>query len=121
MSEFDAESYAAAWRERNKNEKARIKARMSSALNEAKRLSKILTDKAGIEKVILFGSLAENTVRDENFDIDLAISGGSRIKAQEIIEKSPFKVDILEYEDAPAHIRKRIDENGVLLQPEKVK
>ena len=66
---------------------------------------------------MLFGSLAENTIRKENFDIDLAIYGGNWSKAQEIAEGSTYKVDLIDYKDAPVHIQKRIDERGICLWP----
>lgn len=118
MSNFDAESYAAAWRRRNEDERERIKNRIPRAFGEAMRLARLIVAEAGVEKVILFGSLAEDTIRNENFDIDLAIYGGHWFKAREIAEGSSFKVDVIEYDAAPIHVRKRIDKKGVILWPE---
>ncbi len=117
MRTFNAESYAAAWRKRNKNEQERTEQRIRAALIEAKRLARLLAADAAVAETILFGSLAEETVRNENFDIDLAIRGGNWLKAQEIAEDSPFKVDVVEYDAVPEHIRKRIDERGLVLWP----
>lgn len=117
MSTFDAESYAAAWRRRNKKEEERIAQRVRAALTEAKRLAERMATDAAVTEALLFGSLAEGTVRNENFDIDLAIRGGNWFKAQEIAEDSPFKVDVIEYDAVPAHVRERIDKKGVVLWP----
>ena len=47
MSGFDAESYAAAWRRRNRKEEERIKARIPQGLEEARRLAGIIAAEAG--------------------------------------------------------------------------
>ena len=117
MSTFDAESYAAAWRRRNNREKERIQQRVRVGLTEAKRLAERMAADAAVTEAVLFGSLAEGAVRNENFDIDLAIRGGNWFKAREIAEDSPFKVDVIEYDAVPQHIRKRIDAKGVVLWP----
>lgn len=73
MTGFDAESYVSAWRFRNKKEQKRIEQLAGEALQEENRLAGIFTEKAGVGEVILFGSLAEGTVKRDRFDIDLAI------------------------------------------------
>ena len=116
MNDFDAESYASFWRERNQAEKNRIHKRMGEAHKEARRIALKLINDAGVDKVALFGSLAEESIRNEQFDIDLAIWGGDRNKAEEIAEESTFKIDILEFEQLPPHIKKRIELRGKVLQ-----
>ena len=112
MSEFDAQSYASFWRYQNEAEKKRIEERTRKALEEAHHIAARLVDEAAVEKVVLFGSLAENSVKNEPFDIDLAIWGGNWSMAQEISEESSFTVDIVEYENLPPHLKKRIDTRG---------
>ena len=112
MSDFDAESYASSWRSRNELEKKRAGERAKEALKEARRIAASLVQEAGVEKVVLFGSLAEGNVRDEKFDIDIAVWGGNWSKAQGIGENSSFKIDIVEYDYLPPHIKKRIDRKG---------
>lgn len=112
MSEFDAQSYASFWKKQNEAEKKRIKDRTRKALEEAHHIATRLVLEAAVKKVVLFGSLAENTVKNEQFDIDLAVWGGNWSVAQEIGEKSPFSVDIVEYENLPPHLKKRIDARG---------
>jgi predicted nucleotidyltransferase len=116
MSDFDAESYASSWRKRNQEEKKRIHKREVEAHEEARRIARRLIEDAGADKVALFGSLAEGTIRNERFDIDLAIWGGNWFKAQEIAEESTFKIDIIEYEHLPPHVKKRIEQRGMVLQ-----
>jgi predicted nucleotidyltransferase len=117
MSSFDAESYASYWRKRNKKEEERIAVRMQAALDEAKRIAGRFKREADVEKVVLFGSLAENSMRNEQFDIDLAVWGGDWKKVLEIAEESEsgFDVDIVEYKNLPEHIRKRIDTRGKMM------
>ena len=115
MNEFDAESYASFWQNQNEAEKMRIEERIREALDEASRIAACLIHEAEVEKVVLFGSLAESSVKDEQFDIDLAVWGGNWFRAQEIGEKSSFNVDIVEYENLPPHLKKRIDTRGRFL------
>lgn len=117
MSDFDAESYAAPWRKKNAEEEERIKRKAADAHEEAARLASLIAEKAGASRVVLFGSLAEGTVRTEDFDIDLAVYGGRWSDALQIAEESPFRVDVLWYEDAPEHLQKRIDQRGKQLFP----
>ena len=115
MTGFDAESYASAWKSRNKKEQQRIERLTGEAVQEAQRLAGIFTEKAGVEEVILFGSLAEGTVTSDHFDIDLAIRGGDWFRACEAAETSRFAVDVVEYENLPKHLQRRIDEKGKVL------
>jgi predicted nucleotidyltransferase len=119
MSGFDSEPYASAWKQQNEAEKKRIRERTRKALEEAKRIAARLIEKTGATKVILFGSLAEDNVRDEHFDIDLAIWGGDWFRAREIAEESSFKIDIVEYKNLPHHIKERIDTRGRVLEETK--
>ena len=72
----------------------------------------MLREKADAQKVVIFGSLAEKNVRNMQFDIDLSIWGGDWFKAQEIVESCAFKIDVVNYENLPPHIQKRIDTHG---------
>lgn len=118
MKDFDPETYAVGIRRENELEHKRIKQKIPKALAEARNLARRIVEETGTAEVILFGSLAESSVRNEQFDIDLAMKGGDWFKAQGIAENSSFKVDLIEYNEAPAHVRKRIDERGVRLWPE---
>lgn len=116
MTPFDPEPYADSWRRRNREEEERIRRRAGEARREAELLAGRMRSECSVERVILFGSLAgQDGPRREDFDIDVAIIGGSWECARELADESDFPVDLLEYEKAPEHIRKRIDEEGVEL------
>ena len=121
MTGFNAESYASSWRSRNKKEQKRIEQLAGEALQEANRLAGISAEKAGIGEVILFGSLAEGTVKRDRFDIDLAIRGGDWFRACEVAERSRFAVDVVEYGNLPKHLQRRIDEKGKVLVKKRCK
>jgi len=117
MSSFDPKSYAEGWRRRNREEAERIRRSIGKARREAEELADRMRSQCAVERVILFGSLArkEGPLR-ENFDIDLAIIGGSWECARDVADESEFSVDLLEYERAPGHIRRRIDTSGEVLE-----
>lgn len=87
MSNFDASSYASFWRKCNREERNRIRERSKESRGEA-----------------------------EKFEIDLAIFGGNWFRACEITKESAFKIDVVEYENLPSHIKARIDAKGVILK-----
>jgi predicted nucleotidyltransferase len=68
-----------------------------------------------VKKVILFGSLAEKTVRSENFDIDLAVESDRYLEMVSVAMKSSFKVDLVEIAALPAHVRRRVLEKETIL------
>jgi predicted nucleotidyltransferase len=109
---FDPAPYAAFHRSRNAKEEKLINIRIGEARKEARRMAALFAEQAGVERVILFGSLAEGTVRSIDFDIDLAVVGGDEMRAQVIAEKSGFSIDVTDYEDLPPHIQRRIDDYG---------
>jgi uncharacterized protein len=116
VNQFDPEPYAEAWRRRNSEEQERIRRKAGEARLEAERLAKRMVEECSADKVHLFGSLAsQDGPRREDFDIDLAITGGCWDCARDIADESGFVVDLCEYDKAPDHIRKRIDEQGRLL------
>lgn len=112
MKKFDPAPYAAFHRLRNAKEEEKIRIRMGEAREEAHRMAVLFAEEAGVKRVILFGSLAEGTVRNIDFDIDLAIVGGDEMRAQVIAERSSFCIDLTDYEDLPRHIQQRIDDYG---------
>ena len=106
---FDPEVYAAGLRQANEQERRKIEQRLVEAKEEAAKLIRLLKQDAGCSDAILFGSVATNAVRGLGFDIDIAIWGGDILRAQELVENSPFAIDLVEYERAPRHIQQSID------------
>lgn len=101
---------------RNRVAKEKLKLRIDEALTEAKRLAALFTEKdPSLQKVVLFGSLAEETVRSEEFDIDLAVVSDDIIRLMNIAEDSRFPVDVADLERLPEPIRRRVEERGKIL------
>ena len=109
MSAFDAERYAAGLRHSNARERQHSEQRLKDAQIEAVRLIQALKETAGCTDACLFGSVADNSVRRIDFDIDIAVWGGDILLAEGIADTSPFTVDIVQYEYAPKHLQRRID------------
>jgi len=110
---FDPEPFVRRIRKDNAVEKEKIRERQEEAILEAERLAKtIMAADPEVRRVFLFGSLAEGMPRNPHFDIDLAMDGGDLYQAMGITEDSAFKVDIVELDSLPEHIRKRVLEKG---------
>lgn len=116
MSGFDPAPFAAAWRRQNERERRLIEERSTEARSEAERLAAAFADDAGATGVILFGSVAEGTVRNLDFDVDIAIEGGDWSRARSIADESPFRVDVVELDRLPPHIRERVLTRGIRLR-----
>lgn len=113
---FDPEPYAEGIRRLNQIEKERIRLRAVEARAEAARLAEILKRQDGdIREIILFGSLAEGEPARLDFDIDLALSGGDLYAALDLVEASPFDVDLVDLQRLPPHTRDRILQRGIRL------
>jgi predicted nucleotidyltransferase len=115
MTTFDAASYARAWKRENRREQKQIERRVAAAQAEAQRLAGRIRTEAGAERVLLFGSVAEDTVRRLDFDIDLAMAGGDWSRARAIADESSFPVDLVELRRLPGHVRARIADRGIEL------
>ncbi len=101
-------------KERDKINKKRI----NDALNEARKISDILSLKFGASEVILYGSLLEKKYFDETSDIDLAVKGlGDKyFRAYGYcLRTSEFNLDIRPYEDMPIKFKNVIDKKGLRL------
>ncbi|MBI5873383.1 MAG: nucleotidyltransferase domain-containing protein [Candidatus Omnitrophica bacterium] len=98
-----------------KNSLAGIQRKLS-ALREAQRISKILGQKFGAKKVLLYGSLLrEKAVFDNASDIDLAVEGlsGKFLRAYGYcLRISRYPIDLKEYDILPEKFRREILKNG---------
>lgn len=109
---FDPRSYAQGIIASNSQEQKLILLRLQKAQTEAQRIISLLIRDAGCIKAQLFGSVATGRVRNLDFDIDIAIWGGDGLTAQGIALNSDFKIDLVEYERAPDHVKWSIDRVG---------
>lgn len=112
---FDPQVSAAYWNQRNRRDAELLQARISQAWDEVRRLARDLREKAGVNRLVLFGSLAEGTVRSEQFDIDLAYEGGDDTLCLSVAETSSFSVDLVDYTLLPPHVQERVDRLGKVL------
>lgn len=113
---FDPERYATGLRAANERERREIERRAEAALREAQRIAgEIGRGDAAVERVVLFGSLAEGSPGTARFDIDLALEGGDVYAAMEVAESSPWPVDIVDLDRLPEHIQQAVARNGRVL------
>ena len=113
---FDPAPYARGIRRRNSLEKERIDKRAQQARVEAGNLAdQISKGDDAVQRIYLFGSLAENGPANEDFDIDLAIEGGDLYLALNITDESSFDLDIVDIDRLPEHVRKRVLSRGKVL------
>jgi predicted nucleotidyltransferase len=91
----------------------RLRKKIEAAFDEIERLLILFRETdPGLKRVILFGSLGENRVKNENFDIDLAVEGQEFARCVAIALDSSFKVDLVDPEDLPSAVRSHILQNG---------
>lgn len=93
-----------------------LNVRITDANKEAQNLTERFKEiDPDIKKVILFGSLAESTIRSDNFDIDLAVESDRYLQMVSVALDSKFKVDLVELGTVPESLRRRIREKGRIL------
>lgn len=113
----DIDSLAAAINKRNrarKIEKAeRTVKRKGEALEEVRRLVKEFKElDPDLKRVILFGSLGEDRIKSERFDIDLAMEGKEYLKCVYLALDSTFKVDLLDLSALRKDFKEQIEHYG---------
>jgi len=110
--------YVEAWRQRLAAEREAAEAGRAAAMEEARRAAKILIDRYGVTRVVLFGSLAWRRFGPTS-DIDLAVEGLDprrffRADA-ELAREISRPVDLKDLADCPPLLRGRIEEEGTTL------
>jgi len=89
------------------------------ALQEAKRLSTLLSQRFSYERLYLFGSALRSGGFSGHSDIDLVIKGLYRelfLKAYAfLIKESDFSIDLKPWELLDGQIRERVEREGVVL------
>ena len=99
-----------------KSKAQRIEMRVRDAHREIKRLVEAFRrEDPELGRIVLFGSLARGIPRRPDFDIDLSFEGREYYRCVTIALDSPFKVDLVDYRVAADHIRREIDQNGVVV------
>lgn len=68
-----------------------------------------------ISAIVLFGSLAEGTVRGEHFDIDVAVRSSKYLQLVAWALDQSYQIDVIDLDAAPPHIAERIQTRGEVL------
>ncbi len=110
--------YVAAWRRRWRAEEESIQQQRSRALAEAKRAARLLVERHGVRKVVLFGSLAWGRFQATS-DVDLAVHGLEPERffpaAADLYREISVPIDLKLISECPPVLRGRIAEEGVVL------
>ncbi len=94
----------------------RIENRKEEAFREISRLiGRFQQIDPSLKRIILFGSLVEDTIRSENFDIDLSFEGREYYLCAAETLNSPFKIDLVDYDTCISHIKDEIDTKGIVV------
>jgi predicted nucleotidyltransferase len=110
--------YVEAWRQRLAAQRKADEARRAPAIEEARRAAKILAERYGVSRVILFGSLVWRRFGSTS-DIDLAVEGLALARFfradAELAREILLPVDLKLLSECPPLLRSRIEEEGVTL------
>ena len=110
--------YRATARRRAEQERQAQLQRAERAQGAAYEAARLLKEKFGARRVILFGSLARSDYFHLRSDIDLAVEGVSpqnfwRAWAALDTVDPEFEFDLIDIETAPAALRQQIEQEGV--------
>jgi predicted nucleotidyltransferase len=104
----------------NRLEERRIRAKIRAAHEEVRRLvSQFLEIDPGLETIVLFGSLAEDSVFSIDFDIDLAVRSEKYLQVVSCGLKSSFRVDVVDLDHVADPIKASIEKYGKILYEKK--
>jgi len=116
---FDIAAAARAERSREAREAEDARKHVVSATAEAERLARQITAAcgAGVEQVVLFGSLARGDAKSPHADIDLAVwaTPEAFLRAVSIALSSSFPVHVVDPRTADPCLRDAIRRDGVVL------
>lgn len=116
---FDVKAAARTEREREAREDAAARDRAAQGRAEARRLAAEIAAACGpgVERVVLFGSLARGDARSREPDIDLAVWATPEcfLRAVSIALGSAFRVDVVDPRTAAPPIDEAIRRDGVVL------
>lgn len=105
---------------RNEHEDKKIKDSIKLALEELEKIKiDFLRIDKNMEKMILFGSLAENNIDSTEFDIDIAVKSEKYYQLIGRALQSQFKVDVIDLESIHSLIKKNILKTGKVIYEKK--
>ncbi len=103
-------------RERRIAREGTIAERVIDARKEVNRLvERIRSADPGVRRIVLFGSLAKDSVKRVSFDIDLAVESDEYMRLLDIALDSDFKVDLVDLTFCSPYISAAIEQHGLEL------
>lgn len=120
ISAEEMEIYRRTARKRREEQQRLLARRRQRAWEVARRAARILKDEFKARKVVVFGSLVHEGSFSTHSDVDLAVWGvpaESFLRAvARVLEIDPeIPVDLVEAEEAQPSLKRRIEEEGVVL------
>lgn len=117
LSREEMLAYVDAWRGRTRPQPTpeQIAAR-DALIAQAKAAARMLEEKYGATRVVLFGSLAHQAWFDDHTDVDIAVVGADDYwKAWGDVEKffPKRKIDLIDWDMATDGLRRTINEDGI--------
>ena len=93
-----------------------LRERVGQAREEVARLVlEIQAADPGVRRIVLFGSLARNSVKRLSFDIDLAVDSDHHLRLTDVALESPFKVDLVDLTSCSEYVTEAVERDGVEL------
>ena len=113
----DLEAYRNTMRRRDEQARREQEARRRRARRTARRVAEYLRRTYDTDRVVLFGSMAEEVPLSARSDIDRAVWGLDSADYFETVarvqdEAAPFQVDLVRIEQCPASLRAVIQREG---------
>ena len=103
-------------RERRQERERVIAERVRHARQEIDRLvAQIRSVDPDVRRIVLFGSLAKNSVKRPSFDIDLAVDSDHYTRLIDIADDSDFKVDLVDLACCSRYVAVAVEQHGVEL------
>jgi predicted nucleotidyltransferase len=111
---------AANFNRHNKLEDKRIRIRVREAKTEVQQLVRRFREiDPDVDRIVLFGSLAEGTVFSLYFDIDLAVRSRRYLELVSCGLNSSFSVDVVDLDNLAEPIRSAVEKYGKVLYEKK--
>jgi predicted nucleotidyltransferase len=97
-----------------------LKSRWQAAQRLAQQAAQLLRTEFEAQTVILFGSATQRSLFTPWSDVDLAVEGVSPSRFYAAVAavtglSTMFKVDLVDLETCPAHLRQEIEQHGMAL------
>lgn len=106
------QSYIETARRRQQKRKEHLHQRRQHGLAQAKAAAQVLREEFGVSRVVLFGSILDESTFHETSDLDLAVwdlvPSDYIAAVARLLQVSDFSVDLLEAESASSYLQESI-------------